>query len=160
MSAINQTPSIFHELFILELANNHLGDVERGLKIVQQHAQVVRFNNVRATIKLQFRDVDNFIHKDFRGRQDIRYIKKTIKTKLDHDAYRTLVAAIKEGGCLTSATPFDEASVELCEELDLDFIKIASSDLNDWFLIERIAKTGKPVIFSVGGSSLKDIDDL
>jgi sialic acid synthase SpsE len=160
MSTSNLTPSIFHELFILELANNHLGDVERGLKIVQQHAEVVRFNNVRATIKLQFRDVDNFIHKEFRNRQDIRYIKKTIKTKLDRGAYQTLVAAIKEGGCMTSATPFDETSVELCEQLDLDFIKIASSDLNDWFLIERIAKTGKPVVFSVGGSSLKDIDDL
>src|ERR1700723_722492 len=117
MSAINQTPSIFHELFILELANNHLGDLERGLKIVRQHAQVVRFNNVRATIKLQFRDVDNFIHKDFRNRHDIRYIKKTIKTRLDREAYHTLVAAIKDAGCLTSATPFDETSVELCEEL-------------------------------------------
>ncbi len=160
MSAPTLTPGIFHELFILELANNHLGDVQRGLKIIQQHAQVVRFNNVRATIKLQFRDVDNFIHKDFLNRQDIRYIKKTIKTRLDRETYHTLVTAIKEAGCLTSATPFDEASVELCEELNLDFIKIASSDLNDWFLIERIAKTGKPVIFSVGGSSLKDIDDL
>jgi sialic acid synthase SpsE len=160
MSAINQTPSVFHELFILEVANNHLGDVERGLRIVRQHAQVVRFNNVRATIKLQFRDVDNFIHQDFRGRQDIRYIKKTIKTKLARDEYQVLIEAIKEGGCLTSATPFDEASVDLCGELNLDFIKIASSDLNDWFLIERIAALGKPVVFSVGGSSLKDIDDL
>jgi N-acetylneuraminate synthase len=160
MSAHDLTPSVFHELFILELANNHLGDVERGLKIIRQHAQVVRFNNVRATIKLQFRDVDNFIHKDFRARQDIRYIKKTIKTRLERSEYETLIAAVKEGGCMTSATPFDEASVDLCGELDLDFIKIASSDLNDWFLIERIAKLRKPVVFSVGGSSLKDIDDL
>jgi N-acetylneuraminate synthase len=160
MSTPAPSSNIFHELFVLELANNHLGDVERGLKIIRQHAQVVRFNNVRATIKLQFRDVDNFIHKDFRARQDIRYIKKTIKTKLDRAAYQTLIEAVKEAGCLTSATPFDEASVDLCEELNLDIIKIASSDLNDWFLIERIARTGKPVSFSVGGSSLKDIDDL
>jgi N-acetylneuraminate synthase len=39
-------------------------------------------------------------------------------------------------------------------------IKLASSDINDWFLIERIAKTKKPVIASSGGSSLKDTDDL
>ncbi|WP_253852132.1 N-acetylneuraminate synthase family protein [Microcystis aeruginosa] len=37
---------------------------------------------------------------------------------------------------------------------------MASSDLNDWFLIEKIAETRKPVIVSTGGSSLKDIDDL
>ena len=42
----------------------------------------------------------------------------------------------------------------------MGIIKIASSDLNDWVLIEKIAKTGKPVIVSTGGSSLKDIDDL
>jgi N-acetylneuraminate synthase len=50
--------------------------------------------------------------------------------------------------------------VDLCEELDLPLIKLASSDINDWFLIERIAKTKKPVIASSGGSSLKDTDDL
>jgi N-acetylneuraminate synthase len=58
------------------------------------------------------------------------------------------------------ATPFDEASVEFCERLDLPIIKIASSDVNDWPLIERIAKTRRPVIVSTGGASLKDLDDL
>ena len=32
--------------------------------------------------------------------------------------------------------------------------------MNDWVLIEKIAKTRKPVIVSTGGSSLKDMDDL
>ena len=58
---------IFEDLFVLEMANNHLGSVERGLKIIQEFAQIVRFNNVRASIKLQFRDVENFVHKDFPG---------------------------------------------------------------------------------------------
>jgi len=58
------------------------------------------------------------------------------------------------------ATPFDEASVDLPEDLELPIIKIVSSDLNDWVPIERITKTRKPVIVSTGGSSLKDVDDL
>jgi sialic acid synthase SpsE len=152
--------SIFHELFVLELANNHWGRLDRGLKIVSEFAQVVRFNNVRATIKLQFRDVDSFIHKDFRNRTDVRYIKKTLDTKMCKKDFRTLVQAVKDHGCLTSATPFDEESVCLCEELNLDLIKLASSDINDWFLIERVAKTRKPVSFSTGGSSLKNVDDI
>ncbi len=152
--------NFFEELFVLELANNHWGRVERGLKIIADFSKIVRFNNVRATIKLQFRDVDNFIHKDFRHRQDIRYIKKTLDTQLSREDLATLVDAIRKSGCIPSATPFDEESVDLCEELDLPLIKIASSDINDWFLIERIAKTKKPVIASSGGSSLKDTDDL
>ena len=58
------------------------------------------------------------------------------------------------------ATPFDERSVDLCVELGLHIIKLASSDINDWVLIERIAATKRPVIASTGGSSVKDIDDL
>lgn len=152
--------NFFEELFVLELANNHWGNLERGLKIIADFSKIVRFNNVRATIKLQFRDVDNFIHKDFRSRTDIRYIKKTLATQLSKEDITTLVHAITKAGCIPSATPFDEASVDLCEELDLPLIKLASSDINDWFLIERIAKTKKPVIASSGGSSLKDTDDL
>lgn len=150
----------FEELFVLELANNHWGRVERGLKIISDFSKIVRFNNVRATIKLQFRDVDNFIHKDFKERSDIRYIKKTMDTRLSRDELAILVEAILKAGCIPSATPFDEASVDLCEELNLPLIKLASSDVNDWYLIERIAKTRKPVIASSGGSSLKDTDDL
>ena len=151
---------IFHELFVLEIANNHLGSLERGLKIVSAYGQVVRFNNVRAAMKLQIRDVGNFIHKDFRGRSDIRYIKKTLETQLDLDEYAALVKAIREANSIAMATPFDERSVDVCCELGIQILKIASSDLNDWLLIEKIAKAKKPVIVSTGGSSLKDIDDL
>ena len=151
---------IFDELFVLEMANNHLGDLQRGLKIISNYAQVVRFNNVRAAIKLQFRDVDTFIHKDFRKRDDIRYIKKTIDTRLRPEDFVTLVQAIRDAGCLPLATPFDESSVDFCCKLGIPILKIASSDCNDWILIEKIAKTKKPVIVSTGGSSLKDIDDL
>ncbi len=151
---------IFDELFVLELANNHLGNVERGLKIIAAYAQVVRFNNVRAAIKLQLRDVDSFIHQDFRHRDDIRYIKKTMDTRLQAADYARLVQAIRGASCIPMATPFDETSVEFCCEVGIPILKIASSDCNDWVLIERMAKTKKPMIVSTGGSSLKDIDDL
>ena len=151
---------IFEDLFVLELANNHLGKLERGLKIITDYSRIVRFNNVRAAIKLQFRDVDNFIHKDFRNRTDVRYIKKTLDTRLPKEAYQTMVTAIRQGGCIPMATAFDESSVELCVELGIPIIKIASSDLNDWPLLEKMVRTRKPCIVSTGGSSLKDLDDL
>jgi sialic acid synthase SpsE len=151
---------IFDDLFVLEVANNHHGDVERGLKIIADYSRIVRFNNVRAALKLQFRDVDRFVHRDFRSRVDIRYIKKTLDTQLSPEQYGALVDATRKAGCVTMATPFDEASVDLCQELGVQIIKIASSDVNDWILIEKIATTRKPVVVSTGGSSLKDIDDL
>lgn len=150
----------FEDLFVLELANNHWGSLQRGKKIVDEFSRVVRYNNVRASIKLQLRDVENFIHRDYRNRQDIRYIKKTLDTQMSRQDFSELFEYIMKAGCIPSATPFDEASVKFLDELGLPFVKIASSDLNDWILIEAIAKLKKPVIVSTGGSSLKDLDDL
>jgi len=151
---------LFEELFILELANNHWGSLDRGLRIIKEHSQIVRFNGVRGAIKMQFRDVDNFIHKDFVGREDIRYIKKTLDTQLKEEDFAVMADAIRKAGCVVMSTPFDERSVDLCVRLGIQIIKIASYDINDWFLIEKIAETRKPVVVSTGGSSLKDIDDL
>jgi len=151
---------IFDELFVLEMANNHRGRLERGLRIISEFSKIVRFNNVRAAIKLQFRDVDRFIHKDFHERTDIRYIGKTLATRMRDDDFATMVQTIKQSNCIPMATPFDERSVDLCVELGLPMLKIASSDMNDWLLLEKIAKTRKPCIVSSGGSSLKDLDDI
>jgi N-acetylneuraminate synthase len=151
---------IFEDLFVLELANNHLGRVERGLKIITDYGRIIRFNNIRAAIKLQFRDIDGFIHKDFLDRTDIRYIKKTLDTRLSDQDFAVLCNAIRKNNFISMATPFDERSVDLCVKLGIQIIKLASSDLNDWFLIEKIATTKKPVIVSTGGSSPKDLDDL
>lgn len=151
---------IFQDLFVLELANNHLGDVKRGLRIVQEHSRVVRFNAVRASIKLQLRNVERFIHPAYRDRKDVRYIEKTVRTKLKDAEIKQLAVAVKDSGCLLSATPFDEKSVEIALLIGCNFLKIASSDVNDWPLIEAVAATRLPTIASTGGSSLSDVDNL
>jgi N-acetylneuraminate synthase len=43
--------SIFEDLFVLELANNHWGRLDRGFKIIDAFAQVVRENGIHAAIK-------------------------------------------------------------------------------------------------------------
>ncbi|MDO8804022.1 MAG: N-acetylneuraminate synthase family protein [Elusimicrobiota bacterium] len=151
---------ILEDLFVLEMTNNHQGSVERGLEIIRQFSRIARFNNVRAAIKLQFRELASFIHKDFRNREDIYYVKRLNNTALTAEDYIMLVEAIRKSGCIPLATPFDESSVGLIEDLNLPMIKVASSGCNDWMLIERIAKARKPVIISVGGMSIKDMDDL
>jgi N-acetylneuraminate synthase len=152
--------SIFDNLFVLELANNHWGKLERGLKIISDFARVVRFNDVHAAIKLQFRDVDSFVHKDFRDRADVRYIKKTLDTQMPWENLRAMVEAVREAGMVTMVTPFDEVSVDKCVEFGVDILKIASSDIRDKTLLAKIASTGLPVIASSGGANLEHIDEL
>lgn len=161
---------IFKNLFVLEMANNHWGSLKRAKKIVKEFSDVVKRNNVKAAIKLQFRDIDTFIHTDYKkdgNGVDLtllpkrsRYIQKTLKTKLSYDEMKELVTYIKQNGCIPMATPFDELSVELCVSLNLSIIKVASSDINDWTLLQKIAATKKPVILSSGGANDKQIDDV
>lgn len=151
---------IFEDLFVLEMASNHQGSLERGLKIVSSFSKIVRFNNVKAAIKLQFRDMDNFIHKDFINRSDIRYVKRISDTRMSKADFSVLVEAIRKSGCIPMATPFDEKSVDWCVEFDMPIIKVASADNNDWTLLEKIASTRLPVIISTGGMSQKDMDDV
>jgi len=54
---INNGAALFENLFVLEAANNHWGDLERGKKIIQDFATVVRYNNVKAAILFQFCDI-------------------------------------------------------------------------------------------------------
>ena len=55
------------------------------------------------------------------------------------------------------STPFDEPSLELLGSIDVDIIKIASFDLGNLPLINRIATLGKPVVMSVGGGKIDQI---
>jgi len=161
---------IFENLFVLEVANNHWGSIERGKKIVREFAKVVKSNGVKAAIKLQFRDVDNFIHKDFKSSGEgeeltklpkrLRYIQKTAKTKLSYDEFKELIEYIRKHDCIPMSTPFDEKSVDWCVDMNLPIIKVASSDINDWFLLKKIASTKKSVIISTGGANDKQIDDV
>ena len=116
---------LFQNLFVLEMANNHWGSMDRAETIIRSFAEIVRKHGVNAAIKMQFRDVDTFIHPDFRGDGE-RCTKKTEITKLTFGEFRELTELITSQGCIPMATPFDEKSVQWCEDLNYKIIKIAS----------------------------------
>jgi N-acetylneuraminate synthase len=55
------------------------------------------------------------------------------------------------------STPFDDAAVDLLAPL-VPFFKVASADLTNTPLLRRVARVGKPVVLSVGASTLEEID--
>jgi N-acetylneuraminate synthase len=151
---------IFENLFVLELANNHWGSISRGRKIISDFSTVVHNNSVKAAIKLQFRDVPSFIHRQHRDRRDVRYIRKVGATELTWAEQAAMIEAVRDAGMMTMVTPFDEVSVDKAVDFGVEILKIASSDIRDRSLLAKIASAGKPVIASSGGSSLADLDNL
>lgn len=145
-------------LFVLEMANNHMGDVEHGLAVIRAFGAVCRDFPFSFAFKLQYRDLDTFIHPAMQGRDDIKYVKRFSETKLTRAEFDRLIGEMRANGFLAMSTPFDEPSVDVIEDQHLDIIKIASCSFTDWPLLERVVSTDKPIIASTAGASLDDID--
>ena len=56
-------------LIVFEMANNHQGSVDHGLRIVAEMGKLARSKGVRAAVKFQYRDLDSFIHPAVRDRR-------------------------------------------------------------------------------------------
>ena len=151
---------IFDDLFIFEMANNHQGSVHHGVKIVGAMAEISRKHNINSGVKLQYRDLDTFIHPDYLDREDVKHIPRFLSTRLTDEEFATLVDAIQDQGMLSIVTPFDEPSVGKCVDHGVNIIKVASCSAKDWPLLETIADTRKPIIVSTAGLSIYDIDKV
>jgi sialic acid synthase SpsE/mannose-6-phosphate isomerase-like protein (cupin superfamily) len=150
----------FKDLFVLDLANNHQGDVEHGLRIIKQLGAVLKARKVRGAIKFQFRQLDSFVHPSHKVGSSNKHIPRFLDTQLDRTGFQTLLDEVRNQNLIAICTPFDESSVDVIADMGFDVLKVASCSAIDWPLLESIAATGKPVIFSTGGLELHQIDDL
>ena len=147
-------------LFILEMANNHMGDEEHGLRIIREFGQVCRRYPFQFAIKLQYRHLDSLIHPDFVDRTDIKYIKRFSETRLSWESYQRFIDEIRAQGMLAMCTPFDEASVDFIVGGGFDILKIASCSCTDWPLLERAVLTELPIVVSTAGVASEDVDHV
>lgn len=147
-------------LVIFEMANNHGGNVNRGLEIIRAYAVLAKpyRDKLDFAFKLQYRDLDTFVHPEFQTRTDIKLIKRFKETELTEDEFLQLRHEMDVQNFIPICTPFDEVSVQKVKNHNYQYIKIASCSLDDWPLLEEIGKTGLPVIASIAGAVLETID--
>ena len=157
MSKIKQLPL---PLVVLEMANNHMGSVEHGLKLIEAFGEVCKDFPFTFAIKLQYRQMDTFIHPDFQNRMDLKYVKRFMETKLTRDEFQQLVQKTKDCGFLAMCTPFDNESVSFIESEGFDILKIASCSFTDWPLLERVVETDMPVIASAAAATSEELDNV
>ena len=141
-------------LYIFEMANNHMGSVDHAKRIVDEFADLAQKKGINAGIKMQFRNLSTFIHPDFQQRNDLKYVKRFNETRLSKEQFKEIVNYIKQKGLLAITTPFDNESIPLSDDLNIDVLKVASCSVDDWPLLEDVSKINKKIIISTAGVEL------
>ncbi|MCG2611267.1 N-acetylneuraminate synthase family protein [Flavobacterium sp. SM15] len=72
--------------------------------------------------------------------------------------WKQIKAHCDEVGLDFICSPFSNMAVDWLEEIGVAYYKIGSGEVSNWLLLEKIAKTGKPVILSSGMSSFLELD--
>lgn len=153
-----------HPTFIVaEMSGNHGGSLERALQIV--HAAKRAGANA---IKLQTYTGDTITLKcdneDFRIPAASPWASHTTLWQLYEEActpwawHEAIFREARSIDLEIFSSPFDESAVDLLEKLDAPAYKIASPEITHVPLLQRVARTGKPVIVSTGIAELVDIE--
>jgi len=153
---------IFKNLITLEMANNHMGDVDHGLKMIDEFSKVTEKYKeyFRFAWKFQLRDIKTFIHPDYKDRTEIGYVKRFTETNLLEKDLIQLIKHVKNNGFISMCTAFDENSVNMIESLNFEIAKVASCSSTDWPLLERVAKLDLPIIVSMAGTKIEDVEKI
>ncbi len=147
---------------IAEAGLNHNGDINLAKKLID-NAKKINCN----AIKFQSFNPEGRVSKEVKS---VKYSEKAdglrediyemfSRLSLSKNETRKLFAYAKTKKIEIFSTPFDENNVDLLEQLGVKFYKLASVDLVNIPLIEKIGKTNKPLILSTGMSNLGTVEE-
>lgn len=143
---------------IAEIGQAHEG----SLGIAHSYIDALSKTGVDAVkFQLHLAEAESSIYEPFR-------IKFSTQDKSRFDYWRRMEFTISEWRELKDhcdaanvefvASPFSNAAVDLLEELNVRRYKIGSGEVNNFLILDKISRTGKPVILSSGMSSYAELN--
>lgn len=143
---------------IAEVAQAHDGDLD----VAHSYIEALARTGVNAVkFQVHIAEAESSIYEPFRVK-----ISDQDKTRFDYwkrmefslEEWKGLKKHCGEVGVEFMASPFSNAAVELLEEIGVKRYKIGSGEVTNLLLLEKVAKTGKPLIISSGMSSYSELD--
>ena len=143
---------------IAEIGQAHEGSFGLALSYVDALAKT-GVNAIKFQVHIA--EAESSIYEPFR----IKFSKQD-KTRFDYwkrmefteAQWQLLKSKCEENGVEFLASPFSNKAVDLLETLNVKRYKIGSGEVNNFLLLEKIARTKKPMILSSGISSFEELD--
>lgn len=147
---------------IAEMSANHGGSLDNAIEIIyaakRAGANAVKLQTYRAdTITLDANKADFLLPQDSPWQQSKTLFSLYEQAFMPWHWHEILYQEAQHIGLEIFSSPFDASAVELLADLNSVAYKIASPEITDIPLIEKVAQLGKPVILSTGLADKKDI---
>jgi N-acetylneuraminate synthase len=142
---------------IAEIGNNHNGSFERATQMVDLAVEMGA-----DCAKFQMRQLDE-VYRQRTLRKDgedlgTEYVLDLLRRfELPVQQHQQLADYCAGKGILYLCTPWDQRSVDVLEGLKMPAYKVASADLTNLPLLDKLCSTGKPLILSTGMSLREEV---
>lgn len=148
---------MFERVFIIaEAGANHNGRLETALLLVekakQAGADAIKFQDFTLPSLFEPRQYERVL-----GIQDPGWRREVEQLSFNPSWHREVHRKALEEGIQYFSTPFSIRAVDLLDRY-VPFYKVASGDITNLPLLERIARTGKGVFLSTGASDHQEIE--
>lgn len=152
-----------HPVFLIaEAGVNHNGDIDLAHKLidaaVEAGADAVKFQTF-ITEELVSPDTPAAGHHLANVGDTVSHFELIKKLELPFGSFQELKEHCEQNGVAFISTPYDIPSVELLAKLKSRIIKIASSEMTNYPLLDVVRESGIPVIISTGMSRWDEIFD-
>ncbi len=142
---------------IAEIGNNHNGCIKRAIEMVD----LAKEAGVDC-VKFQMRNMDELYRKRTlkKSGDDLgtEYVVDLLERfQLTIEEHKKLVQYCNSKNIIYMCTPWDHSSVDILENFNVSAYKVASADLTNLPLLEKLATTKKPLILSTGMSTTDEV---
>jgi N-acetylneuraminate synthase len=151
--------------FIADIAANHDGDLGRAKSLIRRAAEAgadaVKFQHFEAPKIVSawgFERLGGQLSHQAKWRKSV--VEVYADASLPRDWNRALKDEADHAGVHFFSSPYDLEAIDGLEMLDVPAYKMGSGEITWPVIVEKMARTGKPIFAATGASTLADVDRL